>query len=678
MQPPIAKAIPHTLEKHGDTRIDPYFWLREKENQEVLNYLEEENAYTQAQTAHLKETQEQLFEEIKGRIKEIDSTVPYKKGDYYYYSRTEKGAAYRIHCRKKENLEAEEEILLDVNKMAKGHVFYRIVQQKISYQQNILAYSVDLTGGRRNTIYFKNLETGELLEDIIPEASYFDWASDNQTIFYSTYDDAMRADKIFRHQLGTPISEDVMVLQESDEVFDLYPFTSQSKDYVILGSYSKTATEIRYVDAHHPTTAPQLVTARQAKHEYHVYHYGDKFYILTNDQAQNFRLMVTDISTPDKAHWKEFVPHREDTLLDEIKIFDDYLVLVERAKGLAQLHVKAKAWDGTEDYYLPFNDPTYVVELDGNHNFNAPFVRYAYQSLTTPFSVCDFNMATKETVVLKQQEVLGDFDANNYRSERLFATAPDGVKVPISLVYRKDLKKDGTTNPCYLYGYGAYGYNIEPGFSTVRLSLLDRGFVFAIAHIRGSQTMGRAWYEKGKFLHKKNTFNDFNACAEYLIQEQYTQAEKLVICGGSAGGLLMGACMNLRPDLFKAVIAYVPFVDVITTMLDTSIPLTTSEYQEWGNPNDKVYYDYMKSYSPYDNVEKKDYPNLLVISGLHDTQVHYWEPAKWVAKLRAYKTDQNPLLFKINMEVGHGGASGRYERYKEYAFEYAVVLEWMK
>ncbi len=672
--PPKAEIKPMKLEKHRDVRVDNYYWLNERENPAVVDYLKAENEYTDAMMAHTKELQNRLFEEIKGRIKQTDMSVPYKFDDYFYYTRYEDGKEYPIHCRKRESLEGDEEVMLDVNEMAEGHEFYSVGRREVSYGQDLLAYSVDTVGRRKYSIHFKNLTTGETLTDVIPDVTgNMAWANDNRTLFYSKQDpNTLRPYQIYRHVVGTDLEQDELVYEEPDDTFYIYVAKSKSKKYVAIVCSHTLRTEYRYLDADTPEGSFKVFLPREGEHEYQLDHYGEYFYIRTNLDAKNFRLMRTPVDATAKENWEEVIPHRSDVLLESFEIFKDYLVLEERKDGLIQMRVRP--WSGAEEHYLDFGEPAYLAYTTDNYDFDTPVVRYSYTSMTTPRSVYDYNMETRERVLLKQQEVLGGFDSANYKTERLWATAEDGVKVPISLVYRKGMKKDGS-NPLLLYGYGSYGYSMDATFGAYRVSLLDRGFVYAIAHVRGGEELGRQWYEDGKLLKKKNTFTDFIACAEHLVQEKYTSPDKLFAMGESAGGLLMGAVFNMRPDLFKGIIAGVPFVDVVTTMLDESIPLTTGEYDEWGNPNEKQYYDYMLSYSPYDNVEAKAYTNLLVNTSLHDSQVQYWEPAKWVAKLRAMKTDDNLLILDTKMEAGHGGVSGRYKRYKDAAFLYAFLLD---
>jgi oligopeptidase B len=672
--PPIATIVPVELEKHGHVRTDNYFWLNERDNPQVIAYLKAENAYTDGVMAHTQDLQKGLFEEIKGRIKQTDETVPYKKDDYFYYTRFEDGKEYPIHCRKKETLEAPEVVMLDVNVMAEGHGFYSVGQFAVSSSQALLAYPVDAVGRRIYTIYIKDLSTGELLADVIPDVTdNMAWAEDNRTLFYTKQDPVtLRWHQVFRHAVGTDPAQDQLVFEETDDTFGCSVFKTRSKRYIMIASRQTLATEYRYLEAGDPAGEFTVFLPRERKHEYHVDHYRDSFYVRTNDQAENFRLVQTPVGATGKEYWQEVIPHRDNVLLEGFEIFRDHLVTLERQRGLNQIRIQP--WSGEKEHCVHFDEPAYMAFPSDNHDIDTPLLRYTYTSLTTPKSVFDYNMVTRDKQMLKQDKVLGGFDGANYQTERLWATAEDGTEIPISTVYRRGTKQDGG-NPTLLYGYGSYGISTDAAFSPERVSLLDRGFVFAIAHVRGGQELGRWWYEDGKLLKKKNTFTDFIACAEHLVKNQYTSPEKLFAMGGSAGGLLMGAVLNMRPDLFRGAVAAVPFVDVITTMLDESIPLTTSEYDEWGNPNDETYYDYILSYSPYDNVEAKAYPNVLVLTSLHDSQVQYWEPAKWVAKLRASKTDQNRLLLRTKMQAGHGGVSGRYKRYEETAFTYAFLLD---
>ncbi|MGY5850877.1 S9 family peptidase [Salegentibacter sp. F14] len=674
--PPKAKKIAEKLEFHGDVRIDDYYWMNNRENPEVIDYLKRENEYNEKMTAHTKSFQEKLFEEMKSRIKEDDKSVPYKLNAYWYLTRFEKGYDYPIYSRKKESLDAPEIVMFNVNDMAEGHDYYSLGGLNVSEDNKLVAFGVDTVSRRKYTIQVKNLETGQILPDRIENTTGGStWASDNKTLFYTKKDDqTLRSFRIYKHVLGTDASEDELVFEEKDETFNTYVYKSKSREYIIIGSSSTLTTEYRVLKADNPNGEFKLIQERERGLEYSISHFGGHFYILTNkDDATNFKLMKTPVGAASSDHWIDVIPHREDFLLEDIDIFKEYLVVSERHEGLNKIRIIR--WDGDKEYYIPFDNETYTAYTSINPSFNTDILRYTYNSLTTPTSVIDFNMKTGEKNVLKEQDVLGGkFDKNNYTSERIWATAADGTKVPVSLVYRKGLEKD-SKNPVLQYAYGSYGSTIDPYFSSVRLSLLDRGFIYAIAHIRGGEYLGRNWYEEGKLFRKKNTFTDFIDVSKYLIEEKFTSREHLYAMGGSAGGLLMGAIVNMAPELYNGVIAAVPFVDVVTTMLDDSIPLTTGEYDEWGNPNELEYYQYMKSYSPYDNVKAQDYPNMLVTTGLHDSQVQYWEPAKWVAKLREYKTDKNKLLFHTNLEAGHGGASGRFEALKEVAEEYAFLLD---
>jgi len=674
IKPPIAKKVKKELTIHGDTRIDYYYWLNERHNPEVIDYLKAENEYLKAVMKHTEPLQEKLYNEIIGRIKQTDVSVPYRDQGYYYYTRYEEGKEYPIYCRKKGNLEAEEEILLNVNEMAEGYEFYHVAGFTVSLDNNLMAYGVDTVSRRKYTIYFKNLKTGEILKDQIPITSgQAAWANDNKTVFYTIKDEeTLRSYKVMRHVLGTDISQDKEVFNEKDITFNAYVYKSKSKKFIFIGSAHTLYSEFLYLDADNPEGEFKIIQPREKDHLYEVDHYKDKFYIRTNWEAKNFRLMETPIDKTAKENWKEVISHRKDVLLEEFELFKDFLVVNERKDGLTNLRIIK--WQDKSEHYLDFGEETYAAYIHNNPEFDTDMLRYKYSSLTTPDSIYDYNMKTREKKLLKQEWVGGDFDSKNYHVERLYATAKDGIKIPISLVYRKGLQKN-RDNPCLLYGYGSYGYSTDADFYSAILSLLDRGFVYAIAHIRGGQEMGRWWYEDGKLLKKKNTFTDFIACAEHLIAEKFTRPEKLFADGGSAGGLLMCAVTNMRPDLFKGIIAEVPWMDVITTMLDDDIPLTTSEFDEWGDPKKKEFYDYMLSYSPYDNVEAKDYPAMLVTTGLHDSQVQYFEPAKWVAKLRALKTDDNLLILDTDMTSGHGGASGRFRRYKRTALILAFILD---
>ncbi len=676
LQPPVAKIIPKTLEKHGDKRIDNYYWLNERENPEVIDYLNKENEYYQKSTAHTKQLQDELFLEMKGRIKEDDSSVPYLYNGYYYITRFEKGKDYPIYSRKKGSLEAKEEIMFDCNEMAKGHAYFNLSGISVSEDNKWVAFGVDLVSRRQYTIQIKNLETGEILPVKLENTTGGStWAGDNKTLFYTRKDaQTLRSDKIYKHTLGTDASTDTMVFHEKDDTFNTFVYKEKSKKYLVIGSSSTLTSEYQILDAKNPNGEFKIFQKRTRGLEYSISHYGDSFYIVTNkDKATNFKLMKTPETATAAENWTDLIGHRKDVLLEGIEIFKDYLVVEERSNGLNKIQIRP--WNGKGEYYLPFESETYTAYTTTNVDFDTEILRYGYQSLATPSSVIDFNMRTMEKKVLKEQEVLGGkFDKNNYIEERVWATAADGTKVPISIVYRKGIKKDGK-NPLLLYAYGSYGATMDPYFSSTRLSLLDRGFIYAIAHIRGGEDLGREWYENGKLLKKINTFTDFIDCSKFVIAEKYTSPEHLYAEGGSAGGLLMGAIVNMSPELYNGVIAQVPFVDVVTTMLDDTIPLTTGEYDEWGNPNDKKYYDYMLSYSPYDQVKAQAYPNMYVSTGLHDSQVQYWEPAKWVAKLRVMKTNDKQLFLDTNMDAGHGGASGRFEALKELAKEFTFLLD---
>ncbi len=673
---PVAAKKPKELNKHGDKRIDNYYWLNDSDNPEVIAYLNAENAYYDAKTAHTKDFQKELFEEMKARIKKDDESVPYKKNGYYYLTRFKKGGQYPIYSRKKGSLDAEEEIMFDVNKMAKGFDYFQLGGLSVSTNNRYVAFAVDTVSRRQYNIQIKDLQTGEIFPEIIKNTTGGSvWANDNKTLFYTQKNPTtLRSERIFKHVLGTDSKEDVEVFYEADDTFGVYVTKSKSNDYLFIGSYSTLSNEYQYLEAENPNENFKLFQPREKDLEYEIAHYKDHFYILTNkDKATNFKLMKTPLEATLKENWQEVIPHRNDVLLEDFSLFNSYMVLEERTDGLNKIRVKR--WDETADYYLPFTEETYAASIHANPEFDTEILRYSYNSLTTPASVIDFNMKDKSFEIKKEQEVLGGkFDKNNYTSQRLWATAADGKRVAISMVHHIDTKLSKNT-PVLLYAYGSYGHTIDPRFSTTRLSLLDRGFVFAIAHVRGSEYLGRQWYEDGKLLNKKNTFTDFIDCGKFLIEKNYTSPEHLYAEGGSAGGLLMGVLVNMSPQIFNGVIAAVPFVDVVTTMLDDSIPLTTGEYDEWGNPNDKKYYEYMKSYSPYDNVVAQDYPNMLVTTGLHDSQVQYFEPAKWVAKLREYKTDDNLLLLYTNMEAGHGGASGRFDALKEVAREQAFLFD---
>ncbi len=675
VQPPIAKKNPKELVKHGDTRIDNYYWLNQREDQEVIDYLNAENEYYETLTAHTKDFQEALYSEMRSRIKEDDTSVPYKLNGYYYLTRYEKGMEYPIYERKKEKLENSAELLFNCNELAKGHDFFNLRGISISPDNTWAAFGLDTVSRRQYYIQFKNLETNEILEDKIENTTGSSvWAEDNKTLFYTKKDPVtLRSDKIFKHVIGTPVEEDVLVFEEKDETFTTFIYKTKSKKYLVIGSASTMTTEYRILPANTPNQEFKVFSPRTRGLEYSISHFNDSFYILTNkDGATNFKLMKTGENLTAMDNWEEFIPHRDDVLLEDIEIFKDWYVLSERENGLNKM--KVIRWDGSNSYYLPIDSETYVMGPTTNLDFETNKLRYFYNAMTSPYSIIEFNMDTKEKTILKEQEVLGEFTKENYKSERIWGTARDGKKVPVSIVYHKDTPRDGTS-PLLQYAYGSYGSTMDPYFSTVRLSLLNRGFIYAIAHVRGGEYLGRPWYEDGKLLNKKNTFTDFIDVSKHLISKKYTSPEHLYAMGGSAGGLLMGAIVNMNPELYNGVIAAVPFVDVVTTMLDDTIPLTTGEYDEWGNPNEKEFYDYIKSYSPYDNVEAKEYPNIYVSTGLHDSQVQYWEPAKWVAKLRAHKTDKNLLFLDTNMDAGHGGASGRFEALKETAKEFSFILD---
>ena len=676
INPPIAERIPKEMEIHGDVRIDDYYWLNERENPKVIDYLNAENAYYDSMTSHTKQFQEDLFEEMKSRIKEDDESVPYKKNGYYYITKYETGKQYPVYTRKKENLEAEEEVIADVNELAKGHDYYALTGLNVNRINTVAAFGIDTVSRRQYDIRFKNLENHELFPEVIKNTTGSTaWANDHKTVFYARKDPVtLRSDKIYKHVLGTDVAEDVLVFEEKDETFWTFVYKSKSNKYIIIGSYSTLSTEYSYLDADNPEGAFKMIQTREKDLEYSIAHYGDDFYILTNYQkALNFKLMKTPIHKTKKENWTDVIPHREDTLLEDISIFKDFLVLEERHNGLNKIRIKR--WDGSDDYYLPFNEETYSAAVYNNPEFDTNVIRYSYNSLTTPNSVIDFNVDDHSKDVKKEQEVLGGtFDKINYKSERIWAKTRDGKQVAISLVYNKSTKINEDT-PLLLYAYGSYGSIVSDRFSSVRLSLLDRGFVYAIAHVRGGEYLGRIWYDEGKMFTKKNTLYDFIDAGKHLIAQKYTSASHLYAEGGSAGGLLVGAVINMNPEIFNGIIAAVPFVDIVTTMLDESIPLTTGEFDEWGNPKQKDCYDYMLSYSPYDNVKQHDYPHMLVTTGLHDSQVQYFEPAKWVAKLRVNKTDQNQLLLYTNMETGHGGASGRFDALKEVARDYCFLFD---
>jgi oligopeptidase B len=671
-EPPVAAVKPVVDTLFGDLRVDNYFWLRDRDNPDVIAYLKAENAYTEAMMKHTEPLQEKLYQELLGRIKETDLDVPERIGDYYYYTRSEEGKQYKIYCRKKGSLDAPEEVLLDHNVLAEGKDFSDIGVYKVSPSQTLLAYSIDTLGNERYTLYVKDLTTGEMLSDNVPNTSEVEWANDNKTLFYSTLDDAHRPFKLFRHALGTDASKDVEIYHEPDEKFFLGLERTKSNKYLLIGLGSITSSEYWYLDADKPMGKFAVINPREPDHEYEVTHHDDKFYITTNDGAENFKVVAAPTKSPSKKNWKDVIAYDPAVKIDGVEAFANHLVVYKRENGLRGIHVINLKDDN--EYDIDWPEPVYSFRGARNPEYNTNLLRFTYFSLTTPRTVYDYNMDTKSRELKKEYEVLGGYDRSQYQSERIFATASDGTQIPISMVYRKGMKKTGD-NPLVLYGYGSYGISSDPWFSSNRISLLDRGFIFAIAHVRGGGEMGRPWYEDGKLLHKKNTFTDFIDCAEHLIAEKYTNSDMLAIEGGSAGGLLMGAVANMRPDLFKVVVAEVPFVDVINTMLDESIPLTVIEFDEWGNPKEEESYRYMVSYSPYDNVTAQAYPAMLITAGLNDPRVGYWEPAKWTAKLRAMKTDHNVLLLKTEMGSGHMGASGRYDYLKDIAFVYAFELD---
>lgn len=682
IHPPLAVTIPHLRTIHGDTVSDNYYWMidyfkKGPDSARVIDYLEKENAYLDAMMGGTKEFREKLFHEMKARIKEKDESVPVFRNGYFYYTRSEEGQQYYKYCRKKGSLGAPEEMLLDVDEMAKGYSYFAAVGYKISEDNNLLAFGVDTVSRRQYIIHIKDLTTGELFKETIPSTSgNFAWANDNKTLFYTQNNpDTLLTEKIRRHRLGTDTQEDVTVYEEKDNTNYIGVKKSKSGKFIFISSSGTLSSETRFIEAGQPEASFTIFQSRLKEILYEVDHQKDKFYIISNWDAKNFRLMECPLDKTGRDEWKEVIPHRTDVLLEGLDVFSDYLVITERKNGLIQLRIRDLSPGPQQglEHYLDFGEPAYMASTGANPDYNSSTLRYGYTSLTTPASTYDYGMDTKEKKLLKQQEVVGGYEPQDYTTERLYATATDGVSVPISLVYRKGFKKDGTA-PLLLYAYGSYGHSMDASFSSSRLSLLDRGFVFAIAHIRGGQEMGRYWYEDGKMLKKKNTFRDFIDCGEYLLQQQYTGKGHLYAQGGSAGGLLMGAVANMRPDLWHGLVAQVPFVDVVNTMLDESIPLTTNEYDEWGNPQNAEAYAYMKSYSPYENVEAKDYPNILVTTGLHDSQVQYFEPAKWVARLRALKTDKNVLLLQTEMNYGHGGASGRFDYLKDIALVYAFLF----
>lgn len=673
LKAPVARREPVTTVLHGDTRVDDYAWLRDdsRTNPEVLAHLTAENDYTAQVMKPTEPLQNRLFEEIKARTKETDLSVPYLYKGWYYYSRTETGKQYAIFCRRKGSLTAAEEIYLDQNLLAAGHDYCRVGALEVSLDSRKLAFTVDTTGAEEFTLFVKDLETGQVLADQALRVNAVEWATDGRHLFYTVRDDAKRAYRLFLHELGAPAASDVLVYEENDALFDVFLFRTRSDAHIIFGSASSTSTEAHFIPADRPGERPRLIQARQPDHEYHVDHRGDRFYIRTNWNAKNFRLVSAPVSAPDTAHWEEVLPHRPEVLLDGVDLFKSHWVTYERVKGLPTIQIRS--YGDAPPHAVEFPDQSYSVYPVSNVNFDTPLLRFSYQSLTTPGSIYDYNVTSHRRTLLKQVPVLGGYKPDNYVTERVFARASDGAEIPISLAYRKDVPLDGTA-PLLLYGYAAYGFDSDPSFSHARVSLLDRGVIYAIAHVRGGNEMGELWHDQGKMMYKRNTFTDFIACAENLINRKYTSSRRLAIHGGSAGGLLVGAVVNMRPDLFQAVVADVPFVDVLNTMLDASLPLTVGEYLEWGNPNEACAYHYMKTYCPYTNVSPQRYPAMLVTAGLNDPRVSYWEAAKWVAKLRAAKPNDSVLILRTNMGAGHSGASGRYDAWKEQAFRYAFVL----
>ena len=668
VRPPVAKIVPKSSTTLGDTRVDNYFWLRDRSDPDTIKYLEAENEYTKARMKHTEALQSKLYSEILGRIQQTDLSVPTMRGDYFYYTRTEEGKQYAIYCRR--HLDGKEEVLLDGNAMGEGKKYFRVGNFVASPNHKLLAYSVDFEGDEAYTIHVKDLTTGKLLSDAIPNTYYsLEWGNDNATFFYTVLDAAKRPYKVFRHTLG--VKKNTLVYHETDERFTVELEKTRSRTYILINIGSSLTSEVRYVSADKPKGRFGILLPRVQETEYDAAHHGDSWFIRTNDGAKTFRLVEAPVKDPSRAHWKEVMPARADATIESVTTFKDELVTEERDRGLIKIRIQNFV---TGDiHYIAFDEPVYTASLGANAEYDTKLLRFTYTSLVTPNSVFDYNMDTRERELKKQQPVLGGYDPSRYQSERIYATAADGVKVPISLVYKKGLVQDGKA-PMLLYGYGSYGISMDPTFSSDRLSLLDRGFVYAIAHIRGGADLGKPWHEDGRILKKKNTFMDFIACAEHLIAEKYSSPDRIAIMGGSAGGLLMGAVINMRPDLFATVVAKVPFVDALNTMLDASLPLTVGEYEEWGNPNEKQYYDYIKSYAPYENVEAKEYPKILITAGLNDPRVSYWEPAKWAAKLRATRKDSRVLLLKTNMGSGHFGSSGRYEYIKETAFDYAFIL----
>ncbi len=672
MKAPRAKKIKKEFKEFGNTRVDNYYWLNQREDPEVIAYLEAENKYTKEVLKNTEKLQTKIYDEIVGRIKQTDMSVPYQLNGYEYYTRYEEGKEYPIYCRKTLKDNAEEEIMLNGNEMAKGHAYFQIGGWEVSLNNKMLVYTVDTVSRRKYTVHFKNLKTGETFEEKIPNTSgNVTWANDNKTVFYTLKDETLRPDRVFKHKLGTAIDDDQLIYHEKDPTFNAYVYKTKSDKYLVIGSVSTLSAEYRVLDAFKPNDDFKIFQERLKEVEYSISHHNNRWLIHTNFEAKNFRLMECKETNTAIESWAEIIPVREDVLLEDVDVFADFYVLTERKNGLVNFRVfdiKKGA-----DHYVAFEEHDYYAYTSSNPDYKSGKLRYSFTSLKTPTTVFDYDMVSRGSKLLKQYEVVGGYDPNEYVTERLYATSHDGLKIPISIVYKKGYKKDGS-QPLLLYGYGSYGYSMESSFRSSRLSLIDRGFAFAIAHIRGGQEMGRFWYDDGKMLKKKNTFYDFIDCGKFLVENNFTSSDKMFALGGSAGGLLVGAVINYEPLMFKGIVAAVPFVDVVTTMMDESIPLTTGEYDEWGNPNVEEYYNYILSYSPYDNVEAKAYTNMLVTTGLHDSQVQYWEPAKWVAKLRDLKTDDNQLLMWTNMDFGHSGASGRFEKYKETAMEDAFML----
>jgi oligopeptidase B len=671
VKPPVAKKVPKTLTLHGEERVDDYGWLRDKKSSETIAYLEAENAYADAVMKPTEGLQQKLYDEMLGRIKQTDIQVPYRKGAYLYYTRTVEGKQYPIHARKKGSLDAAEEILLDVNQLAEGKKFMSVNAFAVSDDAKLLAYSIDDNGYRQYKLFVKDLGTGKVSEMLAERVDSVEWARDNKTLFYSTENDAKRSNKIFRHVLGT--TEHTLLFEEKDELYDVYVERSRSGDWLFIDTGSKTTNEVRLIPAAKPESEPVLMQPRKKDLRYHLEHRGDRFYIMTNDAGINYRVVTAPVDAYAQANWKELVPYRKSVRVESIDMFKDHMVVRLREGGLSQLEIYDLRGDTPKSHRVSFPEPAYAVFPNANAEFDTNAYRYTYQSFITPSSVYDYDLDSRKQTLLKRTEVLGGYDPAKYKVERFFVTAGDGAKVPVAMVYRKDLDPK-KKNPLLLYAYGSYGSSTPDAFNSNRFSLIDRGIIYAIAHIRGGGEMGKEWHEQGRMMFKKNTFTDFIDVADFLVKEGYTSKEKLAISGGSAGGLLMGAVVNMRPELFKAVTAYVPFVDVINTMLDASLPLTTQEYIEWGNPNEKDAFVYMKSYDPYSNVQKKAYPAMLVRTSLNDSQVGYWEGAKWVARLRANKMDDNVLLLRVNMGAGHGGASGRYDKLREDAHDYAWLI----